>query len=143
MELPTTDQNNIEEEPPNPMEPMKQVAHSLFAVVPCGQSGTIVEIPEPERGLHDQQNNMDRASSDSCETASHSQNVKFESPSDDETESVCSVGNREQMLDKPTDKGAEKQEFPDACAESINEKPHININNKPFQNTELLRSHLQ
>lgn len=63
----------------------------------------------------------------------------FESPSHDETESVCSVGNKEQMLGKPTDKGAEKQEFPDYCAESINEKTHININSKPF---ELLRSHL-
>lgn len=143
MELPTTDQNNIEEELPNPMEPMKQVAQSLFAVMPCGQVGTTVEVPEPERGLNDQQNNMEDASaSDPCETSSHSQNFKFESPSYDETESVCSVGNKEQMLDKPTDKGAEKQELPDDCAESINEKTHININSKPFQNTELLRSHL-
>lgn len=45
-------------------------------------------------------------------------------------------------LEKPTDKGAEKQEFPDDCAESINEKTHIDINSKPFQNTEVLRSHL-
>lgn len=144
MELPTTDQNNIEEEPPNPMEPMKQVARSLFAVMPCGQGDTIVEVPESERGLNDQQNNMEGASvSDPSETASHSQNFKLESPSHDETESVCSVGNKEQALDEPTDKGAEKQEFPDDCAESINEKTHININSKPFQNTELLRSHLQ
>ncbi|PNF37875.1 hypothetical protein B7P43_G07407 [Cryptotermes secundus] len=74
MELPTTYQNNIEEEPPNPVEPMKQVARSLFAVTPCEQVGTIVEVPEPERGLNDQQNNMEGASvSDPCETGSHSQ----------------------------------------------------------------------
>lgn len=84
MELPTTYQNNIEEEPPNPVEPMKQVARSLFAVMPWEQVGTIVEVPEPERGLNDQQNNMEGASvSDPCETASHSQNFKFESPSHD------------------------------------------------------------
>jgi hypothetical protein len=127
MELPTTYQKSIEEEETsNPMEPMKQVAQSLFAVMPCGQGGMIVEVPESKKGLNDQQNNMEGTSvSDPCETASHSQNFKFESPSHDEAQSFCSLGNKEQTLEKPTDKGAEKQEFPDDCAESINEKTHI------------------
>jgi hypothetical protein len=144
VELPTTDWKNIEEEPSSLIEPVKQVAQSLFAVMPCGQGGMIVGVLEPERELNDKQNNMQGASiSESYETAGgHCLNLKFESPSYDEAEPICSVGNKEQTLDKPTEKEAEKQECPDDCAESVNEEAHINPNSKSFRNTELLRSHL-
>lgn len=112
---------------------MKQVARSLFAVTHRGHGGTIVEVPEPERGLNDQQNNMeDVSASGPYETSCHSLNFKFES----------AVGNKEQTLDKSTDNGAEKQEFPDDHADSVNVKTHISINSKASQNIELLRSHL-
>jgi hypothetical protein len=138
VELATTVQNKIEEEDLKAMESVKQVARPLFAVTPRGHGGTIVEDPEPERELNDQQNNMEGVSaSGPYETAGHSLNFKFESPCPDEA-----VGNKEQTLDKSTDNGAEKQEFPDDHSDSINVKTHISINSKASQNTELLRSHL-
>jgi hypothetical protein len=137
LELLTTVQNNIEGESSNAMESVKRVAWSLFDVTPHGHGGTIAEVPEPERGLNDQQNNMEGVSvSGPYETGGHSINCKFESPQLHEA-----VGDKELALEKSTDNGAEKQEFPDDHADSINEKTQISINSKP-QNIELLRIRL-
>lgn len=134
-------QNNVEEEASNAIEPMKQVAQSLFAIMSCGQGGMIAEVPEPVGGLNNKENTMEGPSvSGLYETVGRSLNFKFQSPSLDEA--VCSVCNKDQTLDKSAESGAEKQIFPVDCVECINEKTHMNISSKPSQNTELLRSHL-
>jgi hypothetical protein len=130
---------NIEEqfkELSNTVEPMKQAAQLLVSVAPHKQSDMIMEVPETEKGLNDKQNNTEGVSiSKPCEAACQSVSFNSESPSYDEAEQICSVGDKEQNLGKFDDEEAEKQECLDDCAEPVNEKTLTYVKSKSSTKT--------